>query len=631
MTNRVFWLSLSAVLLTWKLLLPGFIGMADNGDYRKISGPLCLGHEGGENYFPAIYARGPQNCAERESLSSEQLPATLASAVQQAFGAKGSFDIRWLGALHALLFLAVFWAVLRMLDPLAFWPRQAMSLAALWIFADIGTLAYFNTFYADTTAILGGLAPPMLVVPMMAESRGGEAPGGDGPLNVAPPAGENAVRLAFFTFAALLFVTSKPQHAFLSLPLAGFCWWFARKTQNWKLQLAGIAILGAGLFILVTAPAVPSAQARFNVIFSKILPESPDPSGTLQELNLAPADSQYIGSNAFRAGAPARPGGYSPVLSYYLRHPQRTLHIMATDLTQSAPQRRALELANFSRASGHAEGTATQSFGSWSALRTAVFRWNPWLVVVWYLLLLPMAVWAGSANQPSFRGALAWTILGVSLMAVMEYGIASLADGAETPGRLLMFHLFTDVTFFLALALVLVLALVRGSAAMNRRWATRVSVLAMAALGVSLVAYEATAGRRQPGVSNVTSFDAADDRDSGIHYSEGWGQGLFRSAYRETLTFSNKPGAWARFSFTGTSFQYTYTKAFNRGIALVLVDGREQGKVDLYDPSAVWQASTVFSGLTAGTHEVEIRVLGEHRQGASGDYVDIDAISNLRH
>ena len=40
--ERTTWLTLCAGILAWKLLLPGFIGMADNGDFGKVAGPLCL-------------------------------------------------------------------------------------------------------------------------------------------------------------------------------------------------------------------------------------------------------------------------------------------------------------------------------------------------------------------------------------------------------------------------------------------------------------------------------------------------------------------------------------------------------------------------------------------------------------
>ena len=71
---------------------------------------------------------------------------------------------------------------------------------------------------------------------------------------------------------------------------------------------------------------------------------------------------------------------------------------------------------------------------------------------------------------------------------------------------------------------------------------------------------------------------------------------------------------------------YVYTKAPNRGIALVTIDGSSTQTVDLYDPQIVWQARTRFGGLKTGRHQMEIRVLGRHNPDSSGNFVDIDAL-----
>ncbi len=161
-------LPLCALLLFSALLAPGFIGLANNGDFPKVAGPLCIGDAAGgaDNfvYFVPDYLRGPKYCYDPKIPSSEIALAWLASSVERIAGDPGRFDIRWIGALHALLFLAFYAAALLLLRPLATIPRIVLSLAALWIFADLGTVAYFNSFYSDTAAILGGLTATMLAI-----------------------------------------------------------------------------------------------------------------------------------------------------------------------------------------------------------------------------------------------------------------------------------------------------------------------------------------------------------------------------------------------------------------------------------------------------------------------------------
>ena len=104
---------------------------------------------------------------------------------------------------------------------------------------------------------------------------------------------------------------------------------------------------------------------------------------------------------------------------------------------------------------------------------------------------------------------------------------------------------------------------------------------------------------------------------AGLLFLIGW-----RAADRHTRT----TGWLARFSFEGTEFQYVYTKAPNRGMALVTIDGSPRGIIDLYDPQIVWLVRSVFGGLKAGPHRAEIQVLGRHDSASSGDFIDIDAL-----
>ena len=70
---------------------------------------------------------------------------------------------------------------------------------------------------------------------------------------------------------------------------------------------------------------------------------------------------------------------------------------------------------------------------------------------------------------------------------------------------------------------------------------------------------------------------------------------------------------------------YVFTKAANRGIAAVTIDGAGKGTIDLYSVDPQWQCSVHYAGLGAGRHLVVIRVTGENRVGATGKFVDLDA------
>ena len=68
----------------------------------------------------------------------------------------------------------------------------------------------------------------------------------------------------------------------------------------------------------------------------------------------------------------------------------------------------------------------------------------------------------------------------------------------------------------------------------------------------------------------------------------------------------------------GRGFRYTYAGAYNRGMAEILVDGKRERVVDLYDPKIVWQARVTVEGLAPGMHEIAIRALGHRTRGRTG-------------
>jgi hypothetical protein len=120
--------------------------------------------------------------------------------------------------------------------------------------------------------------------------------------------------------------------------------------------------------------------------------------------------------------------------------------------------------------------------------------------------------------------------------------------------------------------------------------------------------------------------DDCDDTSWHIAYSAGWTRGVFEGPAHGTLTFAQQPGAVAQFTFTGTAVTWFYTKAYDRGMASVLIDGVERSVVDLYSPDVEWQASTTFDGLPEGTHTFEIRTLDRRNPSSAGLVIDVDRL-----
>ena len=118
-----------------------------------------------------------------------------------------------------------------------------------------------------------------------------------------------------------------------------------------------------------------------------------------------------------------------------------------------------------------------------------------------------------------------------------------------------------------------------------------------------------------------------DNTDSSISYRGAWTpDNQFEDAANGTITYSNSPGDGFRFEFQGTEISWVYTKAFNRGMAVVSIDGEEKQTVDAYSPEIHWQSRTTLSGLSDSEHVLEVRVAEDKHPDATHRFVDVDLI-----
>ena len=69
-----------------------------------------------------------------------------------------------------------------------------------------------------------------------------------------------------------------------------------------------------------------------------------------------------------------------------------------------------------------------------------------------------------------------------------------------------------------------------------------------------------------------------DDFDPAIRYRGDWtNSDKFDGPFQHTISFSDIPGAEAAFAFEGNALVYMYTKAPNRGLAAITIDGAGEG------------------------------------------------------
>jgi hypothetical protein len=176
---------LTGVIMLILLFLPSAVGMADNGDFYRImagNGLYKLDRYEADQYFSYFSTQYGMYQYYNEfgsGFQSAQTPLIrMAITLNKLFtGQDGIFDIRFQAAILALycmaaVYLITKYATLRAKGPFAY----LIALLAVFIFADAGYIAYFNSFYAEGLAFVSFLAAIASALLLSAEA-GGDALG----------------------------------------------------------------------------------------------------------------------------------------------------------------------------------------------------------------------------------------------------------------------------------------------------------------------------------------------------------------------------------------------------------------------------------------------------------------------
>jgi len=115
-----------------------------------------------------------------------------------------------------------------------------------------------------------------------------------------------------------------------------------------------------------------------------------------------------------------------------------------------------------------------------------------------------------------------------------------------------------------------------------------------------------------------------DDAHAAWQYPIGWTAFTGSGPANNTMHYTNIVGNQASVLFSGTRFTLTFTKYANRGLIDVYVDGVKITTINANSASLAWQQTYTSPVLAAGNHLVRFV-----HAGASGTYIDVDAISIL--
>ena len=442
--------------------MPPVVGLADNGDFPRVLAPVGLDHrrEPELRVFRFLELRYEAGTPHSSGHWSSEIPIAAAARVLGApFTPKGEFDLRFLGALHAMLRLAGL--ALLILGSRGWRPLTRLAFAGglVFVFTDVGYVALLNSFYTAAASQLFLLLFAGVVLCLAMDWRSGTL--------------ESAYWIAAFGL-----VLSKPQEAVLAPWVAVLAILLSRRGRGpGSLRAArwlGALICVAALVWYRMTPVTLKAVALYDNVFIEILPKSPDPAADLRELGLPEEWARYSlvypfapESRLFEREFQTRllaTVGYRRLAAFYARHPRRLLERFR-DGAERAAELRPSQLGNFTLESGARPFQRSRAFDAWSETRARLAPAFPLLLPIFWIVHAVSAIVVALRSRRPGTPCLALAVLVLTLASVTEFGVCLMGDALHDFSRhLLVFDSLLDLLLVADLTLI-----VSGLVAFARR------------------------------------------------------------------------------------------------------------------------------------------------------------------
>lgn len=375
---------LFAVRIFFLILVPPFIGIANNGDFQRLMQSVGLDYPCDpwlpENYDTYFWRYITNDARFIEPLDTgwhqiftvfPQIAIFLSNKIYNGF-----FDIRFLGTVNACVYLLGIKLIVNNIEQIkGGWSYVFLALTML-IFGDSYILQYFNSFYTEPGSISGIILFWGLLWAGFTVVTGTHY----------------IFRILFLiviTIDALFVILSKQQDILLVVPVV-FIVWLLLKRFNAKILLRAswsITFVTFVVFLFLHNPGGGNIGA-FNAISMDLLSRSSNPQMHLREMGFNDIETeiftQGIGGNMYSVNAP-----FSNQLSWdeyehyfsrrnelkiILREPSiffKMLESRSEHLFRDEPN-----LGNYMQDSGAAPYEKTKENRLWSNIKSAIYESN---------------------------------------------------------------------------------------------------------------------------------------------------------------------------------------------------------------------------------------------------------------
>ncbi len=438
-----------AAILTVQLFVPPSVGLADNGDFSKVMGLFSLGGRWEDDYrFVAFkYRFDPRYHWEAGYYSSETLLAAAPVILSRTLSKTGSFDLRWMGLLHGVLFLLAVYLLQGLVTPAQGWRWYALWGVIALFFGDVMYVSYFNSCYMDAATYVFLMLSVVLFLRAAAWRRKSDAIG--------------------LVICVALMLLSKSQHAVLGLWIAPLFAFFGRDLWPGKSRVFAIIsttiVAAAAIAGMDLVPFDYAAHGYYSVIFFELLPHSGNVKADLGALGLDESYAKFVGTHAFMdqsgfsdpefARRFMRRTSYARVGWYFLTHPRDAFLDLDTALGQGGRQRP--PMGNFERSPQRPDTTESHTFALWSDAKRALFHGHGVRYGIFYALVTGLACAFAIARRRAMPGVLIAGVFAIAGMGITEVLISSLADAVDVARHFFIAAAILDVELLIVLSMML--------------------------------------------------------------------------------------------------------------------------------------------------------------------------------
>lgn len=375
-------------IIIYLLFVGPFIGVADNGDFLRMMNTIGLNYyDTGASYADQFFNFSHSSFAYenlfRGFYPSSQILIVLVPRLIGGLIHGSFFDVRLLGAVYGLLLLAATWLLVKYNARGSYVTGLLLGAAILFVFYDIGYVAYFNSLFGEPVSMVFMLLTFALGLRLTSQEK------------------PTTKGLTLFFIAILFLVTSKIQNAPIGIAFALIFLRFMMLDGEgkWrKLALRfSIAIFLVSIVLYVAAPKDLKHINLYQTVFFGILNESPDVKGDLQDLGLPERLEVLAGTNYFQTDTVIKQDdpslvpdfydrvSHKDVLFFYLKHPDLLIDNMKYAASNSMAIR-PYYLGNYEKSENKPAGALSYTYSAWSQFKNKHIPHTLGFLSIFYLV-----------------------------------------------------------------------------------------------------------------------------------------------------------------------------------------------------------------------------------------------------